>query len=259
MQKLRAAVMTTTVLWAAGLLPAAPALGIEGSRGVREEFRWQGTLTAGQTVEVNGVVGSIAAEPASGDEVEVVALKHGDGDPEEVAIEVVGHENGVTVCAVYPRDEFGRPWQCRPTGGGGHRVASLFDGRAKVRYEQGGGGDVRLPGIGVDFVVRIPAGLHLIARTLDGDIHAVGLAGSIEAHTLKGDVVVSVPEAPGGNVRAESAEGSLVSDYPLDMKSNLTGMRGKGRIGRGARRLHLRTVAGSVMLRRHLAQIEGVE
>lgn len=259
MHKLRAAVMTTTVLWAAGMLPAAPALGIEGARAVREEFRWQGALAPGQTVEINGVVGNISAEPASGEEVEVVALKHGEGDTDSVAIEVVGHEGGVTVCAVYPRDEFGEAWQCRPTGGGGHRIASLFEGRAKVRYEGGGGGDVQLPGIGVDFVVRIPAGLHLIARTLDGDINAMGLAGSIEAHSLKGDVVASVPEAPGGNVRAESAEGSLVSDFPLDLKHSLSGMRGKGRIGRGSRRLHLRTVAGSVLLRRHLARIEGVD
>src|SRR2546430_12779216 len=48
--------------------------------------------------------GDIDAVAGSG-EVEVTAVKHAHrSDPDEVKIQVVQHEDGVTICAVYPRD-----------------------------------------------------------------------------------------------------------------------------------------------------------
>ena len=43
----------------------------------REEFRWHGPVAPGGVVEVKGVNGAIRAEPAAGDEVEIVAVKRG--------------------------------------------------------------------------------------------------------------------------------------------------------------------------------------
>jgi hypothetical protein len=43
----------------------------------KEEFRWHGPVAPGGVVEVKGVNGAIRAEPAVGNEVEIVALKRG--------------------------------------------------------------------------------------------------------------------------------------------------------------------------------------
>ena len=75
-----------------------------------EDFQWRGRVNAGQVIEIKGVNGSVRAEAASGNEVEVVAVKQGRrSDPNEVKIAVVEHGDGVTVCAVYPSPDAGRP------------------------------------------------------------------------------------------------------------------------------------------------------
>jgi len=50
--------------------------GLFGATGV-DTFHWSGKVPAGQRLEVRGVNGSIHAEPAAGDEVEVIAFKNG--------------------------------------------------------------------------------------------------------------------------------------------------------------------------------------
>src|SRR5262245_29177004 len=75
---------------------AAPALRAD-------DFRWQGRVASGATIEIKGVNGGIDADPASGSEVEVTAVKRGRrSNPDEVEIKVVEHAGGVTICAVYP-------------------------------------------------------------------------------------------------------------------------------------------------------------
>ena len=48
---------------------------------IQEETRWHGWIPGGQMVEVNNIYGNVRAEPASGDEIEVVATKRGLSDP----------------------------------------------------------------------------------------------------------------------------------------------------------------------------------
>ena len=66
-----------------------------------DQFQWRGHVLAGQSVEIKGVNGTIAAEPSASGEVEVVADKSGGcSNPADVRIEVRQHEKGVTICAV---------------------------------------------------------------------------------------------------------------------------------------------------------------
>ena len=48
---------------------------------IQEETRWHGWVPSGQVVEVNNIHGNVRAEPATGDEIEVIAIKRGSGDP----------------------------------------------------------------------------------------------------------------------------------------------------------------------------------
>ncbi len=174
---------------------AGPSVGV-GS--VQEEMRWRGWAPGGQVVEVNNVHGNVRAEASSGDEIEVIALKRGEGDPEGVNIEVVEHKGGVTICAVYPNASSDRPFECRPSHGGGFREVSASDSEAHIRWDNGGGGDVILNDLRVDFVVRLPKRLRFIGRTVDGEISTHLLEQDVEAHTVSGDVRVDMTPALGG-------------------------------------------------------------
>lgn len=173
----------------------------------REEFRWQGTLAKGATLEIKGINGKISAEPAAGNGVELVALKHGRrNDPKQVEIAVVEHAGGITICAVYPAASGSPANECQPGEGG----------RMKVRRN-----DVQ-----VDFALKVPAGIHLAARTvngavkvegIDGDVRARTVNGSIRASGSKGDVDAhtvngAIRLEAGGTARAETVNGSIEAD-----------------------------------------------
>ena len=89
------------VLLAAAMLSATPA--------AAQDFHWTGTLAPGKRLEIKGVSGDIRATLASGTQIEVTARKTGRrSDPDEVRIEVVPFEDGVTICAVYPTGRHAR-------------------------------------------------------------------------------------------------------------------------------------------------------
>src|SRR5882762_11717845 len=86
--------------------------------GAQGEFHWKGKVAPGKSIEIKGVNGDIRAVAGSGD-VEVTAVKHARrSDPDDVKIEVVEHEDGVTICAVYPSDD--RRENTCDAGRGGH-------------------------------------------------------------------------------------------------------------------------------------------
>src|SRR3954470_4654817 len=78
-----------------------------------DEFHWTGRVTQGQAIEIKGINGDVRAEPSTGNEVEVTAIKLGRrSNPKEVEIRVLQHGGGVTICAVYPSNDPNRPNGC---------------------------------------------------------------------------------------------------------------------------------------------------
>src|SRR3954453_3853540 len=109
------------------------------SAAAAQDFTWHGAIARGQAIEIKGVNGDIRAEPAGGNEVEVVAEKHANrDDPSSVRIQVVPHSGGVTICSVYPSRNADRPNECQPGDGG----------RMNVQNND----------VTVKFTVRVPAG-----------------------------------------------------------------------------------------------------
>jgi len=245
------------------VLPAAAA--------AQDDFRWNGRVASGKTVEIKGVNGGITAMAATGGEVEVTARKRArDSDPEEVKIEVIEHDGGVTVCAVYPTPRrANRENRCET---GDHWSSNTDDNDVVV-----------------DFTVRIPAGLHLGAHTVNGDVEALGLGGNVDAGTVNGGVEVStagwveastvngsiratmgradwpgelefqtvnggitlqLPTTLNTEVRAQTVNGDLASDYPLTVSGRWGPRQLKGTIGSGGRELNLSTVNGGIKLRK---------
>jgi hypothetical protein len=242
----------------------------------RADFRWAGRLAPGKTVEVKGIQGAISAVAASGTEVEVLAMKHGDADDTaDVEIRVVEHEGGVTICAVYPGGDWGRHGRSRRHN----------DCRPGDEDDQ----SVDNNDVEVEFSVRLPAGVKLVARSVDGDIEATHLASDVDAETVDGsitisttgavqaqtvdgdirvvlekggwtsplefrttdgDITVDFPAAGSAVVRAQTVDGEIKSDFPLTLEERMTRKRLTGTIGRGGPELRLTTVDGTIRLRK---------
>ena len=154
--------------------------------GAQGEFHWKGKVAPGKAIEIKGVNGDVRAVAGSGD-VEVTAVKHARrSDPDEVKIEVVQHEDGVTICAVYPSD--GRRENSCEAGEGGHM-------------------NVRDNDVIVDFTVRVPEGVRFAGNTVNGEVEAANLSGDVEANTVNGNIRISTA----GYAEAQTVNGDRKS------------------------------------------------
>ncbi len=230
------------------------------------DFEWSGQVAQGLAIEIKGVSGSIMASLASGSEVEVYALKEGNGDdPSSVTIEVLEHAGGVTICSMYP-DAAGEPPNVCAPGTDGRLSNNEND--VEVTYS------VLVP-VGVDIVGRTIAG-NVTAQGIDGDAFAYIVAGSadveatgiVEAQTVSGtidaefgesdpdrslvfsavtgNVTVRVPADTNAEARATVVTGSVSSDFPLVETAPLVW---EGTLGSGGNLISLSTVTGDVALR----------
>lgn len=187
----------------------------------QQDFAWQGDLSAGQQVAVGNIVGDIRIEPTSGRRAEVTATKRAGrrGDPRDVEIRAEETSSGVRVCVRYPSDSWqrGDGWRCGDRQGGSNR-----------EYQN----DTR-----VDFVIRLPQGVHLDATTISGNVEARnlsadakvttisgfvrvdGFAGEeLQARTVSGDV--GLRNIRGRRVGAETVSGSVSYEGTLDRQGN---------------------------------------
>jgi hypothetical protein len=149
-----------------------------------QPFRWTGALPAGQSVEIKGVGGSIRVVGVPGDRIEVTATRRRGhaGSPEDVELRVIRHDEGVTICAVYPSGRLAvaphivlPPNDCTP----GH-----------WEHLNVAGNDTQ-----VDFEVRLPARNGIVAYNMEGDITVSGAAESVVASSVTGDVILDGIEA----------------------------------------------------------------
>jgi hypothetical protein len=235
-----------------------------------QDWNWRGRVASNQWLEIKGVNGSIRAVASSGSEVEVVATKSSEkSDPDDVALEVIEHAGGVTICAVYPAPRNKEPNECEV----GDRWRSNTQNN-----------DVK-----VNFTVRVPRGVRFAGKTVNGSVNATGLTADAKAHTVNGSVTVSttglaqattvngsitvsmgradwddvlefetvngaiILELPGNvdtEVNASTVNGSIDTDYPLTVRGRFGPKRLSGTIGRGGRELSLGTVNGDIEIRR---------
>jgi len=233
------------------------------------DYRWSGSLAAGDLLEIKGINGDITVGLAPGGDVVVTAEAHGRrSDPALVRIERVEHAGGLTFCAVYPSREGERANECAP-GEGGRMSTSNND-------------------VSVDFEVLLPAGVDFVGRTINGEIEAIGLESDVLAVTVNGDVEVSTTgfaeaqtvngsiEASMGaleivsgasfttvngsidldladevdaDVEASWLNGDFESDLPFMLQGRVQRRSAHGTLGDGGPMLELETVNGSIHIR----------
>ena len=230
-----------------------------------QDFRWSGTVAAGKTIEIKGVNGDIRAGIATGNQVEVTAVKRARrSDPESVEIKVVEGSDGVTICALYPS----------------RRQVNTCDGNH-------GGQSTENNDVTVNFTVKVPAGVKFEGSTVNGGVTAIGLradarastvngsvevettgeaeaetvngdvkvemgriagAGGMEFSTVNGGIDVTIPDGVGLDVSASTTNGDISTDFPLTVRGRFGPRHLTGTIGGGGRALSLTTVNGSIAL-----------
>src|SRR3954469_3575046 len=230
-----------------------------------QDFNWHGKIAQGKRLEVKGVNGDVRAVLASGAEAVVNATKHSRrSDPEDVKIEVVETDDGITICAVYPTPRRAREENSCEPGDRWHSNTENND-------------------VTVDFEVQVPAGVEFNGQTVNGEMLAEGLKGDVQASTVNGSVRVSttglaeastvngsvyaeigranwndqlefstvnggitivMPGKLDTEVRASTVNGEIESDYPLTISGKFGPRRLRGTIGAGGRTLSLSTVNG---------------
>jgi len=234
------------------------------------DFNWHKALAAGKTIEIVGVNGSIDASGTSGAEVDVSATKRArKSDPESVRIEVVEHEDGVTICAVYPTPRGENENECRP-GGKGHMNTRNND-------------------VDVSWTVKVPRGVRFTGRTVNGHVIAEGLTAIAQAYTVNGSITLEttswgnastvngsitaslgrtdwtgekefstvnggisldLPSEASLDVDASTVNGAMSTEFPLTIKGRWGPRRMSGVIGQGGRSLSLSTVNGGLELKK---------
>jgi hypothetical protein len=241
-----------------------------------DDFQWQGKVARGGAIEVKGVNGGIHASAASGDQVEVTAIKRArHGNPDEVEIKVVEHAGGVTICTLYP----GSSGECQP-GQSGHRSGHT------PSHESTGGHNNDTE---VEFTVHVPAGVRFIGRTVNGGIDASALPSDAEAYTVNGGIkleaaghalgetvnggihaslgradwtgaldfktvnggiTLELPAQAGAELKAQTVNGEITSDFPLTLQGALSKRHVTATIGGGGRQLTLSTVNGGIHIQK---------
>jgi hypothetical protein len=229
-------------------------------------FQWHKALDPGQTVEIKGINGGISAEYTTGSEVEVEAVKRGRrSNPDEVRIVVDEHQGGVTICALYPTPS-GEPANTCEPGKSGRMTSRKND-------------------VTVYFKVKVPRGVGMTARTVNGGIEIEGLRGDVKAttvngsitlstngsaqantvngsiraalgkvgeetafETVNGQIVLDLPDDLSADLDAQTVNGHIDSDFEVSVRGKITKHRLRGRIGGGGAPLALSTVNGSIEL-----------
>jgi hypothetical protein len=241
-------------------------------RASNDDFTWQARVPAGELLQVRNINGQITVDRATGDQVEVVATKRWRrGNPADVRIETVRFGNGnqsALVCAI---------WHAETT----------CDERGYHNQPRGRNNN-NDNDVSVDFIVKLPAGVRaeltsvngtirvvgasaeIIAETVNGGVDVETTMGPVRAETVNGDVTVRMDALRGsenlsfetvngdvtaivpanfqGDVKLETVNGRLYTDFPITVQGRFNPRHMRATIGSSGRSLKLATVNGSVRL-----------
>ena len=246
------------------VLIAALTGGITGSAWAQDPWTWHKVMPAGKTLEIKGIIGSIVATPASGNEAEVTARKTARrGNTDDVEIRVVETADVVTICAIYDGrdhcDNEGRG----PSNSNDHKDTNV---NFEVRVPRGVLvnastviGRVEVTGMTADVMASSVTGNVRVSTT--GVAEASSVSGSLNIkmgsmdwnqlsfNTVSGDITIEFPDDLNTAVTMTTISGDLNSDWPITFTTT-SERRIRGTIGKGGRRLSLSTISGDVELRK---------
>jgi hypothetical protein len=156
-----------------------------------EEFHWSAVMREHQTVEVRIARGSIRVLPSEDDAVHVDA--HTD-DPHKRRIQAVATPSGMKFCSVLTTV---------------HGALNACEAGEETSHDQDHLSRT-------DVVLHVPAGVHVAASTLSGDITAEHPGADINMATIDGNITLQLAAEEGANFSGNVIDGSIESDFPLE-------------------------------------------
>ena len=261
-----------SIRWLAAVVLAA-AVAAPAPTGAQERqreanaFQWSGGIPAGSWLRVRNINGPIRVVAATGENAEVTADKTWRrGGAEQVRIEMVRDGQNVTICAIWHPNV-----RCDAEG---------YHGSGRSEDND----------VSVEFTVRLPRGVHaqvnsvngelevsgatgqVIARTTNGAVRVTSSGGPVEARTtngsieasmgtaaladdlsfttVNGSITLTLPTGINAQLDMRTVNGRLSSDFPITLSGAISPRQISATLGSGGRRLELRTVNGSVTIRR---------
>jgi hypothetical protein len=231
-------------------------------------FQWSGRIPAGSWLRLRNINGRINVVAASSETAEVTADKTWRrGDPEQVRIEMVRDGDNVTICAIWHENV-----------------------RCDAEGYRGSGRSERSNDVAVEFTVRLPRGVHAELHTVNGGLAVEGATGQVEARTVNGginvtssagpvsarttngsitatmgtnrvendlsfqtvngSITLTLPQSINAQLEMRTVNGSLSSDFPITISGRIRPRAINATLGDGGGRLEVRTVNGSIRIRR---------
>lgn len=152
-------------------------------------WKWDGALPSGGSLRLYNINGAMHFTPSTDGSVHVQAEKHvhSGGDPSTVHYAVVRDGNNLVICAMWNDD-------------------ATCDADGMHSHDEGDRGGDRRRNVAAEFSVQVPAGVHLGASTVNGDVSVERLASDVRTSTVNGAVRVTQVS---GEVRARTVNGDV--------------------------------------------------
>lgn len=254
-----------TLTLGAALVASASALQAQES----ERSNWTGNLGNGRTVYVHNVNGAVRFEVGSGNSVQVEATKRARRSSSFDRVRIETREDGgdIIICALYNENA-----TCTRDGirGERNRDRNWRDDQPSVEFvvrvprsarvdANTVNGDVTIPEIdgtvsastvNGDVEARSSRG-RVSASTVNGSINVGGsLDGDVEYSTVNGSVTVELPAGLNADVDLSTVNGRISTDFPITFDGTINPRRIRASIGNGGPNVRIRTVNGSIRLRK---------
>ena len=239
------------------------------------DFHWSGHVDADRWVRIRDLSGYVRVERAPGNDVQITGHKswrHGDPDRVRFVLQRTGPGQGdVLVCALWDDQDS----HCDEHGYDSHSHHHGWHDEDDVK---------------ADFTVQVPAGIKVLASTVNGDVEVSGTTrdvdassvngrvdatsdggpvqassvnGSVEASmqqlrdaarldysSVNGSVHVTLPADLKADIELSTINGSVRSDFPISVEGSLEPKHLRGTIGGGGIPVRIDTVNGSIELRK---------
>lgn len=269
---------------------AAPAVGRAQDVGRDVSvWTWDGRVSSGNMFRLSSVNGPVSIESSPDNMVHVRAEKIvNNGRVSDVHFQVIQSGGDVHVCALWRQDSCDEDGMHSHRDSddddnnhhdvrvrftvkvpSGVRVsAGTVNGEVRVRDVTSDvsamtvnglvevtnvGGEVRANTVNGRVDVSTKSG-PVRANTVNGDINvrmgSLSRDGEMNFHTVNGSIMVETPPSLDADVSLDTMHGSITSDWPVQLTGRFGPRHAEGTIGRGGRSIKLRTLNGSVELRK---------